>query len=140
MEGKAYVNLVLQFLHVCAVNPCALMATLLKLSIRTRRRWNPNVINKRVWSDSLNDWVRFKVSAGLGCLLPIGMAQRSTCMGLLVFQQMTTHVLREIDKVGGIDEYLARLPEGSIEDPKIMDTRNRVLLAMREQQDSLQQS
>ena len=48
-------------------------------------------------------------------------------------EQMTTHVLREIDKVGGIDEYLARLPADSIEDMKILDTRQRILLAMQEQ-------
>ena len=47
---------------------------------------------------------------------------------------MTTHVLREIDKFGGIDEYLARLPEESIEDAKIMAVRNKILLAMQAQQ------
>lgn len=47
---------------------------------------------------------------------------------------MTTSVLRDIDKLGGIDEYLARLPEESIEDPKLLSTRQRILLAMQEQQ------
>jgi ribosomal protein L28 len=50
------------------------------------RRWNPNVINKRVWSDALDDWVQFK---------------------------MTTRALKEIDNVGGIDNYLLALDNNS---------------------------
>lgn len=47
--------------------------------IKTRRRWYPNVQRKRLWSVSLNRFVRTRV---------------------------TTRVLRTIDKVGGLDEYL----------------------------------
>lgn len=53
----------------------------------TKRKWYPNVINKRVWSESLNDWVRFK---------------------------MTTAALRGIDTEGGIDNYLMNLDERSV--------------------------
>jgi len=45
------------------------------------------VINKRVWSDALEEWVRFK---------------------------MTTRALREIDNIGGIDNYLLALEEPQV--------------------------
>ena len=48
----------------------------------TKRTWLPNAIDKRLWSYSLNDWVRFK---------------------------MTTTALKSIDYCGGIDNYLMRL-------------------------------
>lgn len=47
--------------------------------IKTRRTWRPNVHQKRLWSASLGTYVRTRV---------------------------TTRVLRTIDKVGGLDEYL----------------------------------
>lgn len=47
--------------------------------IKTRRTWRPNVHHKRLWSSSLRTYVRTRV---------------------------TTRVLRTIDKVGGLDEYL----------------------------------
>ncbi|KAJ4385920.1 hypothetical protein N0V85_007985 [Neurospora sp. IMI 360204] len=47
--------------------------------IKTRRKWRPNVQQKRLWSKSLGVFVRTRV---------------------------TTRVLRTIDKVGGLDEYL----------------------------------
>ncbi|KAI9753271.1 MAG: Esa1p-associated factor [Chaenotheca gracillima] len=47
--------------------------------VKNRRRWNPNIHAKRLWSVALEKWIRLKVS---------------------------TRVLRTIDKVGGIDEYL----------------------------------
>jgi ribosomal protein L28 len=53
----------------------------------TKRRWNPNVINKRVWSETLDDWVRFK---------------------------MTTRALKEIDNVGGIDNYILSLDNPAV--------------------------
>lgn len=55
----------------------------------TRRKWKPNVLNKRVWSDALDDWVRFK---------------------------MTARALRAIDYQGGIDNYIMRLDEKSVGD------------------------
>ncbi|EGS23374.1 mitochondrial 54S ribosomal protein bL28m [Thermochaetoides thermophila DSM 1495] len=50
-----------------------------KFEIKTRRAWRPNVQHKRLWSDSLGVFVRTRV---------------------------TTRVLRTIDKVGGLDNYL----------------------------------
>mmetsp|Transcript_46426 Transcript_46426/g.145281 ORF Transcript_46426/g.145281 Transcript_46426/m.145281 type:complete len:130 (-) Transcript_46426:158-547(-) len=48
---------------------------------KTRRVFKPNRIHKRVWSDILQDWVGF---------------------------DMTAAALKTIDKVGGIDNYLLR--------------------------------
>ncbi|KAK4032219.1 hypothetical protein C8A01DRAFT_50951 [Parachaetomium inaequale] len=48
-------------------------------AIKTRRKWRPNVHHKRLWSASLGVFVRTRVTA---------------------------RVLRTIDKVGGLDEYL----------------------------------
>merc|ERR1711865_1174116 len=48
---------------------------------RTRRRWNPNVQTKRLWSDTREKLVEFRV---------------------------TTHALRCIKKAGGLDEYLVK--------------------------------
>lgn len=55
---------------------------------RCKRKWYPNVINKKVWSESLNDWVRF---------------------------QMTTAALKGIDYEGGIDNYILGLDEKSVQ-------------------------
>lgn len=46
---------------------------------KTRRTWLPNVQTKRLFSETLNDWVRLN---------------------------MTTHVIRTVDKKGGLDRYL----------------------------------
>lgn len=54
---------------------------------KTLKKWLPNVINKRVWSETLDDWVRFK---------------------------MTTTALKEIDKIGGIDNYILNLDNKSV--------------------------
>lgn len=45
--------------------------------------------NKRLWSEALDDWVRFKV---------------------------TTRALKEIDNIGGIDNYVLALDEKSVSD------------------------
>ncbi|KAF2141234.1 uncharacterized protein K452DRAFT_287943 [Aplosporella prunicola CBS 121167] len=50
-----------------------------KTELKTRRRWHPNIQHKRLYSKALNRFVRVRLS---------------------------TRVLRTIDKVGGIDEYL----------------------------------
>ncbi|KAL8717770.1 MAG: hypothetical protein Q9225_005017 [Loekoesia sp. 1 TL-2023] len=47
--------------------------------VKTRRKWEPNIHDKRLWSIALNRYIRVKVQA---------------------------RVLRTIDKVGGLDEYL----------------------------------
>lgn len=56
---------------------------------KTNRSFKPNVQDKRVWSECLNDWVRFK---------------------------MTTRAMKVIDNVGGIDNYILSLDEKQIED------------------------
>jgi large subunit ribosomal protein L28 len=50
-----------------------------KNEIKTRRYWRPNVHQKRLWSESLGTFVKIRI---------------------------TTRVLRTLDKVGGLDEYL----------------------------------
>lgn len=50
-----------------------------KHNVKTHRKWRPNVQRKRLWSKALKCWVQTRV---------------------------TTRVLRTIDKVGGLDEYL----------------------------------
>jgi large subunit ribosomal protein L28 len=78
---------------------------------KTRRRWYPNVINKRVWSESLDEWIRFK---------------------------MTTRALKEIDKIGGVDNYLVGLDEKSVQESNyITKMRNRVAAAMFHQDQTL---
>ncbi|KAF9314802.1 39S ribosomal protein L24, mitochondrial [Podila horticola] len=46
---------------------------------KTRRTWLPNVQTKRLFSETLNDWIRLN---------------------------MTTSVIRTVDKKGGLDRYL----------------------------------
>lgn len=60
---------------------------------KTRRTWHPNIHRKRLWSDALGKFIQVKVQA---------------------------RVLRTIDKVGGLDEYLlgnkpARIKELGVE-------------------------
>jgi large subunit ribosomal protein L28 len=50
-----------------------------KNEIKTRRYWRPNVHSKRLWSEALQAYIRLRI---------------------------TTRVLRTVDKVGGLDEYL----------------------------------
>lgn len=68
---------------------------------RTKRSWHPNVQNKRVWSDALDDWVRFKI---------------------------TTRALKEVDNVGGIDNYILSLDERSVADSNYI-TKVRKMIA-----------
>lgn len=48
---------------------------------KTRRKWNPNVQEKRVYSEILDEMIPFHI---------------------------TTSALRSIDKMGGLDQYLLR--------------------------------
>jgi large subunit ribosomal protein L28 len=57
--------------------------------IKTRRKWRPNIHQKRLWSDALGVFVRTK---------------------------LTTRVLRTIDKVGGLDEYLLGEKPGRVKE------------------------
>eukprot|EP01035_Chromulina_nebulosa_P025858 gene25858-33797_t len=68
---------------------------------KTRRSWHPNVQNKRVWSQALNDWIRF---------------------------QMTTIAIKKVDDYGGIDNYLLSLDEKSVQDSKYV-TKQRNIVA-----------
>lgn len=56
---------------------------------RSNRCWKPNVQNKRLWSDVLNDWVRFKI---------------------------TTAGIKAVDDYGGIDNYIMYLDDRLVED------------------------
>lgn len=67
----------------------------------TKRRWMPNVQNKRVWSYALDNWVRFK---------------------------MTTRAMRAIDDCGGIDNYLLQLDHKLVDDSNYV-TKIRQLIA-----------
>lgn len=68
---------------------------------RSKRKWYPNVQNKRVWSETLDDWVRFK---------------------------MTTCAMKKIDDYGGIDNYIMSLDEPSVQDSKYI-TKMRGIIA-----------
>ena len=68
---------------------------------RSKKKWLPNVINKNVWSEALDDWIRFK---------------------------MTTTTLKEIDNIGGIDNYMLVLDEVSVRD-SVHNSRVRDLIA-----------
>ena len=50
-----------------------------RTEIKNRRRWKPNIQHKRLWSAALAQWLRIRIAP---------------------------RVLRTIDKVGGLDEYL----------------------------------
>ena len=60
-----------------------------KFKTKTRRTWHPNVVRKKLWSHALQRTVQIKVQA---------------------------RVLKTIDKVGGLDEYLLGEKEGRIKD------------------------
>ncbi|CAM9283427.1 unnamed protein product [Laminaria digitata] len=69
---------------------------------KNRRTWKPNVQKKALYSEVLDDWVKF---------------------------HLTTHALRCVDKAGGIDNYLLKTPakwltsmEGSNAKRKIQET------------------
>ncbi|TKA32951.1 hypothetical protein B0A50_01177 [Salinomyces thailandicus] len=58
-----------------------------KIEVKTRRAWRPNVLTRKLFSKSLNRHVQVRV---------------------------TTRVLRTIDKLGGLDEYLLGEKEGRV--------------------------
>ncbi len=62
-----------------------------KFGHRTRRTWDPNVHRKRLWSDVLQRFVRINV---------------------------TSRVLRWMDKVGGLDNYLLKTRDDKIDSIK----------------------
>ena len=70
---------------------------------KTRRMWKPNVQKKRLWSEALGDFVRFSV---------------------------TTHVLRCIDKAGGLDNYILGTPPHILNSTTGEAARSRILEAL----------
>jgi ribosomal protein L28 len=73
---------------------------------KTNRSWKPNVQDKRLWSDALNQWVRFKI---------------------------TTAGLKAVDTCGGIDYYLLNLDDKLVEDSNyITKMRGLVVSALNE--------
>jgi large subunit ribosomal protein L28 len=60
-----------------------------KNEIKTRRYWRPNVQQKRMWSGYLNTFIRTRI---------------------------TTRIIRTVDKVGGLDEYLLGNSKGRIKE------------------------
>ncbi|KAG0333524.1 39S ribosomal protein L24, mitochondrial [Podila humilis] len=70
---------------------------------KTRRTWLPNVQSKRLFSETLNDWIRINV---------------------------TTSVIRTVDKKGGLDRYLLETrPE--LLGERGCDLRSRVVEALK---------
>ena len=68
---------------------------------KTRRRWNPNVQKKRVYSEILGESYKLNV---------------------------TTHALRCIKKYGGLDNYLINQPRRKLEDSDVaLVLRHRIL-------------
>uniref|UniRef100_A0A7S2V663 Large ribosomal subunit protein bL28c n=1 Tax=Fibrocapsa japonica TaxID=94617 RepID=A0A7S2V663_9STRA len=72
---------------------------------KTRRSFKPNVFNKRLWSDILDRWIPFKVSA---------------------------HALRCIDHAGGLDNYILRnsLKTGDWDSTQAVRARKEMLEAL----------
>ena len=67
---------------------------------KTKRKFYPNVHRKRLFSYTLDTWVRF---------------------------QVTTTALREIDTVGGIDNYLMKLDDKSVERSNYVNKMHRII-------------
>mmetsp|Transcript_6104 Transcript_6104/g.14295 ORF Transcript_6104/g.14295 Transcript_6104/m.14295 type:complete len:83 (-) Transcript_6104:214-462(-) len=72
---------------------------------KTRRMWKPNVQKKRLWSESLGDWVKFNV---------------------------TTQAMRCVDKAGGLDNYLLGLKDGKIGSIQGLAAKRRIEAALAE--------
>ena len=67
---------------------------------RSRRKWKPNAQRKRLYSEALDEQIRFNV---------------------------TTHALRCIDKAGGLDNYLMGLKAADLADEKLRATRQAII-------------
>ncbi|CAM9517431.1 unnamed protein product [Chrysoparadoxa australica] len=72
-----------------------------------KRKFKPNVITKRLWSESLNRWLRF---------------------------DMTTKALRMTDKYGGIDNYLLQTDDSHLNSSQGLAAKRAIEEAMLEQQ------
>lgn len=70
---------------------------------RSKRMWGPNVHDKKVWSEALEQWISFK---------------------------MTTAAMKAADNVGGIDNYILSLDNGLAEQSNYI-TKMRGLIGSR---------
>eukprot|EP01033_Poteriospumella_lacustris_P002209 gene2209-1613_t len=77
---------------------------------RSKRKFRPNVQNKRLWSDALNDWVRFKI---------------------------TTVAIKAVDDHGGVDNYLLNLDEQLVRDSNYVTKMRRLISAAKYHQGTL---
>ncbi|KAF9359289.1 39S ribosomal protein L24, mitochondrial [Mortierella sp. AD094] len=73
---------------------------------KTRRTWLPNVQTKRLFSETLNDWIRLN---------------------------MTTSVIRTVDKKGGLDRYLLET-RSDLLGAKGMELRGKIVEALKAKQ------
>ncbi|KAF9934116.1 39S ribosomal protein L24, mitochondrial [Linnemannia zychae] len=73
---------------------------------KTRRTWLPNVQTKRLFSETLNDWIRLN---------------------------MTTSVMRTVDKKGGLDRYLLETRDDLL-GAKGIELRGKIVEAMKAKQ------
>lgn len=69
---------------------------------KTRRTWKPNVQKKTLWSETLQE--RFKC-------------------------RITTHVMRSVRKFGGLDGYLLRAKDSEIKYPRALKFKQRIIAA-----------
>uniref|UniRef100_A0A7S1Y201 Large ribosomal subunit protein bL28c n=1 Tax=Grammatophora oceanica TaxID=210454 RepID=A0A7S1Y201_9STRA len=68
---------------------------------RTKRKFKPNVFHKRLWSETLDEWIRFKVTAS---------------------------ALKSMDHMGGLDEYL--LHSRHVKDGLGLEVRRKIVTRM----------
>mmetsp|Transcript_15896 Transcript_15896/g.23609 ORF Transcript_15896/g.23609 Transcript_15896/m.23609 type:complete len:158 (+) Transcript_15896:92-565(+) len=68
-----------------------------------RRKWLPNVQDKRLWSETLKEYVELKV---------------------------TTTALREIDRAGGVDNYLLSFQNGKLVSSQGLGVKQRIFEAL----------
>ncbi|KAL3776447.1 hypothetical protein ACHAWO_005921 [Cyclotella atomus] len=81
---------------------------------KTRRRWNPNVQFKKLYSEVLDEMIKFHV---------------------------TTGALRSIDKYGGLDNYLLYSPNVSTKgEGEGQKTRNRIMQKIRHREELKKQA
>lgn len=73
---------------------------------KSRRTWKPNVQRKSLYSETLGEMLRFR---------------------------MTTHAIRCVKKAGGIDEYLINAKDSEIKYPKAIEYK-RQIIALRQSQ------
>ncbi|KAI8380617.1 ribosomal L28 family-domain-containing protein [Choanephora cucurbitarum] len=67
---------------------------------KTRRNWLPNVQSKNIYSESLSEFIKLKV---------------------------TTSVLRTIDKKGGLDKYLLDTKDKNLFSEKAVELKNKII-------------